>query len=156
MQILNELAKQARVATYKDKIKQKLASLIIDTSKPEFADLVNDKGIPMSSLNGEIILKRDLKADGTLEGVTSVSPDILAAMLPELKGDTENKLGYNKKLDEWKAEGLEDILKDVADPTSDEYELTTAEELATLNIEEMTDYEAKQKLMALQDKLALE
>lgn len=156
MQILNEVARQARIVTYRAKIQQKLASKIIDTGKPEFADLVNDKGVPMSSLNGEILLRKDFRADGTLEGVVSVSPDNLAAMLPDIKVDIDNRTGYNKKLDEWKEEGLEDILKDVVDPTPDEYELTAIEELANLNIEEMSDYDAKQKLKALQAKLALE
>ena len=37
MKRLNQVAKQARILAYKDKIKQKLASKIIDFSKEEFA-----------------------------------------------------------------------------------------------------------------------
>ena len=157
MAILNQSARQARIVAYKDKVKQKLASRIIDTSKPEFADLISDKGQPMASLNGAIILERDLREDGSLKGVVSIDVDDLAAMLPDLKKDTEDKMGWKKYLDQWKAEGI-DILKDIniADPTSDEYELTAAEELASLDINSMSDAEAKQKLKDIKAKLALE
>ncbi|MBA7564250.1 hypothetical protein ES708_05912 [subsurface metagenome] len=71
-------------------------------------------------------------------------------LLPDLKKDTKNKAGWKKHLDRWKAEGI-DILKDVADPIPDEYELTAAEELATLDVDAMSDAEAKQKLRELQN-----
>jgi len=156
--LLNGTARQARIAAYKNKVKQKLANKIIDTSKPEFADLVSDRGQPMSSLNGEIILERDLREDGSLKGVVSVNPDDLAAILPDLKNDTENKSGWKKHLDKFKAEGIDidGLFKDVADPTPDELELTPEEELATLDIDSMSDFEAKQKLKALQVKMAQE
>ncbi|MBA7475665.1 hypothetical protein ES707_11037 [subsurface metagenome] len=151
---INKVARLARIGAYKNKVKQKLASRIIDTSKPEFADLIANKDPQklMSSLNGEIILERDLNTDGSLRGVVSVSVDDLASMLPDLKKDTEDKGGWKKHLDKFKAEGLEDILKDVADPTPDEFELSATEELATLDINSMSDAEAKQKLRLLQAK----
>lgn len=159
MAILNQVAKQARITAYKNKVKQKLASKIIDTSKPEFSDLFanRDPKQPMSSLNGEIILERDLREDGSLKGVVSVSPDALAAMLPDLKNDTEDKAGWKKHLDKFKAEGV-DLLQEisVADSTPDEYELSTMEELATLDIDAMSDYDAKQKLKDIKAELALE
>lgn len=155
--MLNKVARQARIASYKNKVKQKLAGKIIDTSKPEFADLFADRNPlkKMTSLNGAIILERDLREDGSLKGVVSVDVDDLAAMLPDLKKDTENRSGWKKHLDRWKAEGI-DILIDVADPTPDEYELSAAEELAALDITSMSDADAKGKLIALQVKLAQE
>jgi hypothetical protein len=149
---LSESARLARIAAYKNTLMTKLASKIIDISKPEFADLVTDKGQPMSTLNGEIIIERDLREDGSLKGVVSISPDGLAAMLPNLKVDTENKAGWKKYLDKWQAEGLANILDGVANPNASEYELTAMEELVTLNIDTMSDYEAKQKLIALRGK----
>lgn len=156
---INEVAKQARITAYKDSVKQKLLSKIIDTSKPEFADLIADgnPNKPMTSLNGAIILERDLREDGSLRGVVSVDVDDLAAMLPELKNDTDDKAGWKKHLDKFKADGI-DILKDIsiADPTPDEYELTASEEIATLDIASLSDADAKEKLIALQVKLAQE
>ena len=156
MAILNQIAKQARITAYKDKVEQKLASKVIDVDKLEFLDLVSDKGVPMRSLNGEIILERHIGEDGKLKGVVSVSPDSLATILPELKNDTEDKAGWKKYFDQWKAEGLPDILKDVADPTPDEYELTAMEELATLDIDAMSDYDAKQKLRDIEARITQE
>ena len=150
MAILNQIARQKRIAAYKDKVKRKLASKIINTGKRAFADLFAD-GNPrkkMTSLNGAILLERDLREDGSLKGVVSIDIDDLAAMLPDLKKDTKNKSGWKKHLDRWKAEGI-DVLKGVADPTPDEYELTATEELATLAVEAMSDLEAKQKLKEL-------
>lgn len=156
---INEVARQARITAYKSEILTKLAGKIIDTSKPEFSDLIADKDPdkPMSSLNGEIILERDLREDGSLKGVISVHPDALAAMLPELKNDTEDKGGWKKHLDKFKADSV-DLLQEIniADPTPDEYELSAMEELATLDIGSMSDLEAKQKLIALQNKSAQE
>lgn len=154
--MISQVARQARITKYRDKLKQKLAGRIIDTSKPEFADLIADRNPfkPMSSLNGAIILERDLREDGSLKGVRSVDVDDLAAMLPELKKDKDNKTGWKKHLEKFKAEGI-DILKDIsiADPTPDEYELTAMEELATLDVDSMSDSEAKQKLKELKTKL---
>jgi len=156
--LLNGTARQARIAAYKNKVKQKLANKIIDTSKPEFADLVSDRGQPMSSLNGAIILERDLGEDGRLRGVVSIDVDDLAAILPDLKNDTENKSGWKKHLDKFKAEGIDvdGLLADVTDPDSSEYELSAQEELATLDIDSMSDAEAKQKLKDIKAKLTLE
>lgn len=156
MAILNKAARQARITAYKNPLMQKLASKIIDVDEVEFLDLVSDKGVPMRSLNGDIILERDLRGDGSLKGVVSISPDNLAAILPDLKNDTEDKMGWKKYLDEWQAEGVDDIFDGVADPTPDEYELSTGEELAMLDIGSMSDAEAKAKLMELQSKLAEE
>lgn len=152
---INKVARLARVVAYKNKVKQELAGKIIDTSKPEFADLVSDQGKPMSSLNGAIILERDLREDGSLKGVISVDVDDLAAMLPELKKDTSNKTGWKKHLDQFRHDGIDvdGLFKDVADPTPDELELAPDEELATLNIDAMSDFEAKQKLKELKAKL---
>ena len=157
MAILNHTARQARIATYKPGIITKLAGKIIDTGKPEFADLKSDKGKPMSSLNGEIILERDLRPDGSLKGVISVHPDNLAAILPELKNATLDKTGWKKHLDQFKVDGV-DLLQEIsiADPTPDEYELSAAEELATLDIDSMSDFEAKQKLKDIKAKSVLE
>lgn len=157
--MISQVARQARITKYSEKVKQKLAGRIIDVDKPEFADLIADRNPnkPMSSLNGAIILERDLREDGSLKGVVSVDVDDLAAMLPDLKKDKDNKTGWKKHLDKFKAEGI-DILKDIsiADPTPDEYELTAMEELATLDVDSMSDYDAKQKLIALQVKMAQE
>lgn len=157
--MLSQLARQARITKYKDKVKQKLVSRIIDFSKLEFVDLIADRNPnkPMTSLNGCIILERDLREDGSLKGVVSVDVDDLAAMLPDLKKDKDNKRGWKKHLDKFKAEGI-DILKDIsiADPTPDEFELTAAEELATLDVDSMSDYDAKQKLKDIKAKAAQE
>ena len=121
---LTEVARQARVIAYKDSLKTKLAKRLIDTGKPEFADLFADKNPAkkMDSLNGEIILERDLYPDGTLRGVVSVNPDDLAAMLPDIKKDSDNKMGWKKHLDKFAAEGI-DIITGVADSRASEYEL---------------------------------
>ena len=120
---LTEAAKQARIATYKPTLLAKLAHRVIDTKKPDFADLIADKNPkkPMDSLNGEIILERDLAEDGSLKGVVSVHPDALASMLPDIKADTQDKMGWKKHLDRFKAEG-KDILAGVSNPKSSEYE----------------------------------
>lgn len=121
---LTSVAKQARIIAYGNGLKLKLADKIIDTKRAEFADLYAD-GNPakkMESLNGEIILERDLAEDGSLKGIVSVHPDALASMLPDIKADTLNKMGWKKHLDKFKAEG-KDILIGVADPHSDEYEV---------------------------------
>lgn len=152
---ISKMARQARIAAYKPKLKQKLASEIIDVDKPEFADLFADRNPlkKMTSLNGAIILERDLREDGSLKGVVAIDVDDLAAMLPDLKKDTEDKAGWKKYLDVWTAEGLPDILDGVADPLPSEYELSAAEELATLNIDAMSDFEAKLRLKDLKAKL---
>ncbi len=119
---LTSAARLARITAYKDTLKQKLADKIIDTKKDAFADLIADKNPkkPMSSLNGMIVLERDLAEDGSLKGVVSVHPDDLASMLPDIKADTLNKMGWKKHLDKFKAEG-KDILANVADPQLNEY-----------------------------------
>ncbi len=150
--MITKAAKETRIARYKDDVKRKMSKMIADTAKAGFKDLKTDKGKPMYTLNGEIILERDWWPDGRLKGVVSVHPDALAAMLPELKNDIDDKMGYKKYLDKWRSDGVEDIFEGVADPTPDEYELSAAEELATLDIGSMSDYEAKQKLIALQAK----
>lgn len=121
---LTDTAKQARITAYKDTLRQKLADRLIDTKKAAFADLYADKNPnkPMSSLNGDIILERDLAADGSLKGVVSVHPDALAAMLPDIKADTTDKMGWKKHLDKFKAEGV-DILSGVANPSPSEFEV---------------------------------
>lgn len=123
---LSQIAKQARIIAYSNTLKQRLSDRLIDTKKAAFADLIADKNPkkPMSSLNGEIILERDLAADGSLKGVVSVNPDDLAAMLPDIKTDTQDKMGWKKHLDKFKAEG-KDILAGVANPQASEYEATT-------------------------------
>jgi len=121
---LSEAARQARIAAHRDTLKQKLAHRLIDTKVPAFADLIADKNPnkPMDSLNGEIILERDLAADGSLKGVVSVHPDALACMLPDIKADTQDKMGWKKHLDKFRAEG-KDILVGVAQPSPTEYEV---------------------------------
>jgi len=121
---LTEAAKQARITAYRDTLKTRLAHRLIDTKKAAFVDLIADKNPkkPMDNLNGEIILERDLAKDGSLKGVVSVHPDALAAMLPDIKTDTTDKMGWKKHLDKFNAEG-KDILIGVADPQSSEFEV---------------------------------
>jgi len=121
---LTPTARQARITAYRDGLKQKLAHRLIDTKKAEFADLYADKNPAkkMSSLNGEIILEKDLYPDGTLRGVVSVNPDDLAAILPDIKKDIDDKMGWKKYLDKFKAEGV-DILAGITDPQPSEYEV---------------------------------
>jgi len=152
---LNKAAEEARIAAYKGGLQQKLASNIIDVSKPDFTDLVTDKGKPMASLDGQVILKRDLREDGSLKGVIAVELDDLSTILPDVKADTEDKMGWRKHIDRWSAEGI-DVLEGVADPQPGDYELPAAEELASLNVAGMSDAEAKQKLLELQQKRAQE
>jgi len=123
---LSGTAKQARITAYKDGLKSKLAHRLIDTKNVAFADLIADKNPnkPMSSLNGEIILERDLAEDGSLKGVVSVNPDALASMLPDIKADTTDKMGWKKHLDKFQAEGV-NILTGVADPQPGEFEVVT-------------------------------
>ncbi len=120
---LTEAAKQARITAYRDSLKIKLSHRIIDTGKPAFTDLIADKDPkkPMSSLNGEIILEKDLYPDGSLRGVVSVHPDALAAMLPDILADTNDAMGWKKHLDKFKAEGV-DLLARVPDPKPGDYE----------------------------------
>lgn len=123
---LTEAAKEARIKAYGKGLKEKLAHRIIDTGKPAFDDLYAD-GIPtkkMTSLNGAIILERDLYPDGRLRGVVSVDINDLASMLSDLKVDATDKSGWKKHLDKFKAEG-KDILAGVADPIASEYEVAT-------------------------------
>jgi len=122
--MINKTARQNRIVAYKDKVKAKLAKKIVDFSKKEFCDLISDRNPdkPMVSLNGAIILERDLREDGSLKGVVSVDVDDLAAMLPELKKDTEDKAGWKKHLDKFREDGIDvsGLFKDVADPRPDE------------------------------------
>lgn len=148
---LNEEARQARITAYKSDLEQKLKPKLIDTKKKKFSDLVNDRGRPVESLNGQIILGRDLTEDGKLKGVMSAGLDDLAAILPDIKVDVNNKTGWKKHLDRWKSEGI-DILEGVADPMPDEYELSVAEELVSLDVATMSDAIAKAKLLELQQK----
>ena len=152
---LNKVVKEARIAAYKGGLQQKLASKIIDVSKPDFADLVTDKGKPIASLDGQVILGRDLAEDGHLKGVMAVELDDLASILSDIKVDTEDKMGWRKHIDRWNAEGI-DALEGVADPQLGDYELTAREELTSLDIPAMTPDQTKQKLIALQQKLAQE
>jgi len=117
---LKETAKQTRIAAYKSNLKSLLADDIIDTSLAEFADLKSEHGKPMSSLNGEIILQRDVDANGKLKGVISIHPDILATILPDIKADPIGT-GWNKYIANYNAKG-KNILNGVADRQANEYE----------------------------------
>jgi len=150
----NDNARQARIGAYKARLAQKLAAKMIDTGKPEFADLVSNRGKPMSPLNGAVIIKRDKRDDGSLRGVVSVDLVDLAAMLPDIKVDPGNETGWKKQTEEWKAEGI-DILEGVADPAPDEYLLDVEDELLTLDIGGMSAPQAKEKLLELQQRLAV-
>jgi len=152
---INEQAKQNRVAAYANTIRTKLASKVIDVGKPEFADLKSDRGELLSGLNGEILIRKHIGDDGKLKGVISVAVEALASRLPDIKVNPDNTLGWKKNVNDWKAEGI-DILEGVADPEPEEYELTATEELKTVDINAMSDFEAKQKLIALQDKVKRE
>jgi len=155
MERLKRAAAQIRITNYKNSLQLHLVNKIIDVGKPEFADLVSSNGKPMESLNGQVFLGRDLRENGKLKGVFSVELEDLASMLPDIKVDTENKMGWKKHLDKWNAEGV-NVLEGIADPTSDEYELPAAEELASLDIATMSDADTKQKLLELQQKLMQE
>jgi len=148
---LNAVAKAARIAKNKAGVASKLAHRIVDTDNPEFADLVTEKGKKMTGLNGAIILGKDLREDGSLKGVFSVDVDDLASMLPDIKADIEDKMGWGKHRAVFEAEGI-NILEGVDDPTPDEFDLSMTEDLAQLNIPAMSDYEAKQKLLELQQR----
>ncbi len=148
---VNQAAKATRIQKYRAGALQKLAIHVIDCDKPEFAHLVNDQGMKMASLNGAILLEVDYREDGTLKGVISVDADDLAVILPEVKVDQQDETGWKKHIDRWSAEGI-NILAGVDDPTPDEFELPVAEELAGLDIDAMSDIEAKQKLKGLQEK----
>ncbi len=154
MAVLSTAARKTRITAYKSKMLQRLESKVIDTNKPEFADLKTNAGKLMSSLGGEIILERDLRQDGSLRGAYSVSPDALAAMLPDIKVDTANVSGWKRHLDRWRGEGIDvdGLFTGVADPRPDEYELTVTEDLLMLNIDAMSNFEAKNKLKELQGK----
>lgn len=152
---LNAVAKANRIARYKLGMANKLAHHVIDTDKPEFSDLVTDKGKKMTGLNGAIILGIDLREDGSLKGVVSVDVDDLASILPDIKADTEDKMGWGKHLTMFKAEGV-NILEGVDDPTPDEFDLSVTEELLELNIPAISDLEAKHKLLELRQRLIQE
>ena len=155
MSPLNEVARQARLNRYRAQITQRLGPHVIDCDNPAFAALKNNRGKKMSSLDGAILLDLDLAEDGTLRGVISVDADELAAQLPELKKERQDGTdlaGYKKHLDQWEAEGL-DVLTGVDDPDP---ALTAAEELATVDVGAISDFEAKQKLLELQARQRLE
>lgn len=101
-----------------------MAKRIIDTNEPDFADLKAnypagwalmsdlDKNawlltaIALESLNGEIILERDLYPDGRLRGVISIHPDVLLGPHPSGKTnleaileDTDDAMGHQKYLE---------------------------------------------------------
>ena len=152
---LKNTAKQSRLSRYKSHIQQKLSSHIIDCEKPEFSHLKNDRGKKMSPLNGDILLGLDYGDDLTLHGVISITQGNLALQLPEIKEERRNGTdvkGFKKHLDKWEAEGI-DLLSDVDDPIPDEFVLSATEELLELNILAMSDYEAKQKLIELRQRL---
>lgn len=122
---LTEVARQARITTHRDKVLTKLGYRIIDVSKPAFADLYAD-GNPakkMESLNGAVILERDLYPDGRLKGVVSVDVPDLAALLPDIKMDTTNVMGWKKHVDKFIAEGVTNLFDGVPDPQPSEYEV---------------------------------
>lgn len=151
---LTETARQARIIAYRSGVVQKLSARIIDVSKPEFTDLFAD-GNPakkISSLNGTIILERDLYPDGRLRGVISVDIDDLASMLPELKADILDKTGWKKHLDKFVAEG-KDILVGVVDPVVSEYDTSAVDDLLALSLDPISQADVKAKLKAIQDKV---
>lgn len=152
MKELNKIAKQNRITAYSNALRAKMASRIIDVAKPGFADLLTAAGKPMKSLNGEILLRKHIGEDGKLKGIISIGVDTLASILPDLKADTDDKAGWAKNVANLKVEGI-DILEGIADPQSDEYELTAEEELPLINIDSISDFEAKQKLKDLQNSL---
>lgn len=123
MPTLTPVARQARIQAYKATVLTRLAHRVIDVSKPGFVDLYAD-GDPkkkIASLNGAIILERDLYPDGRLRGVVSVDADDLAAMLPDLKADTLDATGWKKHLDRFAIEGV-DLLAGIPAPLASEYE----------------------------------
>ena len=153
MPVIRQVARQARITAYRDSLLQKLASRVIDIGKPRFKELEVIEGIEVR--NGEILLEIEHFPDGSLKGFHAVDIDDLAQRLPDIKVDTEDRMGWKKWLDMLNAEGI-NILEGVDDPRPNEYELTTVEELTSLDVSVMSDYEAKQKLLELQQKLALE
>jgi len=147
----NEVAREARIIQYKPNLLQQMEKLIIDVKKDEFSHLKSPNGQLMDSLNGSILLEVDYDETGKLRGVNSVEADDLASMLPDLKADTEDQMGWGHWLQDFQALGV-NILEGVGDPAPDEYELTAEEELVRLNAGSMSDAEAKAKLIELQAK----
>lgn len=147
----NKVAREARISQYKPNLLQQMEKLIIDVKKDEFKHLKSDSGQLMDSLNGSILLAEDYDDAGKLRGVNSVEVDALASMLPDLKADTDDKMGWEHWLQDFQALGI-NILEGVDDPTPDEYELSAEEELVRLNAGSMPDAEAKFKLIELQAK----
>jgi len=152
---LSKIARTNRIANNRQKVLDRLSHRIINTDKPGFVDLVSSKGKKMTGLNGAIILERDFREDGRLKGVISIDVDDLASILPDIKLDTEDKTGWAKHLAVFQADGV-DILEGVDDSTPDEFELPATEELSGLDIPAMSDFEAKQKLIELQQRLLQE
>jgi len=59
MAILNKVAKKARIVAYSPALKVKLASRIVDASKPKYADMMSDTDVTWGIRNGEILLKKE-------------------------------------------------------------------------------------------------
>lgn len=149
----NIVARESRITKYKPKLLQQMDGVgrIIDVKKDEFKHLKSDSGQLMDSLNGSILLAEDYDGTGKLRGVNSVEVDDLASLLPDIKKDTDDLMGWGHWLQDFQAQGI-NILEGVDDPTPDEYELTAEEELVQLNADSMTDTKAKAKLIELQGK----
>lgn len=150
----NKVARELRIAKYKPKLVQQMeiAGRIIDVKKKAFKHLKSVSGQLMTSLNGSILLAEDYDDAGQLRGVNSVEVDDLASMIPDLKTDTEDQMGWGHWLQDFLAQSV-NILEGVDDPTPEEYELPAEEELVSLNIGEMSDAEAKAKLIELQQRV---
>lgn len=151
---LTPAARQARIQALLPTVLTRLSHRVIDTAKPAFTDLYAD-GNPakrMDSLNGAIILERDLYSDGRLRGVVSVDVDDLAAILPDLKADTTNKTGWKKHMDRFAIEGV-DLLAGVPDPQPSEYDTSATEDLLVVVPAALTDAQGKAKLVQVQDKV---
>lgn len=150
---LTPAARQARIQLLKATVLTRLAHRVIDVSQPAFSDLYAD-GNPakqMATLNGVIILERDLYPDGRLRGVVSIDADDLAAALPDIKADTQDKTGWKRHLDKFAAEGV-DLLAGVPDPQASEYDTGAIEDVLAVNPAALTDAQGKAKLVAIQDK----
>lgn len=149
---LTAQAKMARIERYSTSLRQKLSKRLIDTGKADFNHLRNDKGQPMTSLDGSILLGLDYFPNGSLRGVKSIDVSDLASILPDVKVDVEDKTGMLKYLQQFSNEDI-DILSDVDEPKEDEYSLTVEEELKKLDVASLSALEALAKLTELKQKV---
>ncbi len=147
---LTPAARQARITAYRQTVLTQLAHRVINVATTHtdlYAD--GDPSKKMASLNGAVLLERDLFPDGKLRGVVSIDVNALAAQLPDLKADTTDAMGWKKHLDAFAAEGV-DLLANVALPVPSEYDTSAIDDLLALDISTLAD--ARSTLAQIQAK----